>query len=105
MRSSASKHASIRVSKPASGFQRYDRCRFAVVLSSLRGGTPLMGRAHFQRDDLLGNVLRIAVERASAGGTDIIIAENEWNGLITPGTSYGCDYCLSLIPEASEKSR
>ena len=105
MRSSAGKHALTRVSKPASRFQRYDGCRFAILLALLRRGEPLIGTARFERDDLLGNILRISLEGDFSGQSDIIVAENEWQGLITHGRSYGCDYCLSLIPEASGKSR
>ena len=105
MRSSAGKHAPSRASKLASRFQRYDRCRFAIHLAPLLRGEPLIGTARFERDDLLGNILRISLEGDSPGRPDIIVAENEWQGLITHGRSYGCDYRLSLIPEASGKSR
>ena len=100
MRSRANQHVASRATKPASGFQRYDRCRVAVFLAPLLRGEPLIGTAHFQRDDLLGNILRISLEGGSPGRPDIIVAENEWQGLITPGRAYGCDYCLSSIQEA-----
>ena len=96
----ASKQATSRGSKRMSGFQRYDRCRFAIHLAPLLRGEPLIGTARFERDDLLGNILRIALEGDSPGRPDIIVAENEWQGLITPGRAYGCDYCLSSIQEA-----
>ena len=86
-------------SGPASRFQRYDGFRFAVVAQSVLGGQPLCGRASFQRDDALGSILRISLEGDFAGRPEILIAENEWQGLITTGKSYGCDYCLTLIPE------
>ena len=105
MRSRANQHVTSRATKPASGFQRYDRCRVAVFLTPLLRGQPLIGTARFERDDLLGNILRISLEGDSPGRPDIIVAENEWQGLITHGRSYGCDYRLSLIPEASGKSR
>ena len=94
-----SKHATRRVSKQMSGFQRYDGCRFAVHLAPLIRDEPLIGTAHFERDDELGNILRISLEGDSPGQLDIIVAENEWRGLITPGRSYGCDYCLSFVRE------
>lgn len=100
MGSPASKHATSRASRPASRFQRYDGCRFAVNLAPLLRGEPLIGTAHFQRDDLLGNILRISLTGDAPESPDIIVAENEWHGLITPGTPYGCDYCLSLIPQS-----
>jgi hypothetical protein len=87
-----------------SGFQRYDRCRFAVHLAPLIRDEHLVGTAHFERDDLLGSILRISLEGDFPGQLDIIVAESEWRGLITPGRSFGCDYCLSFVREAQGTS-
>jgi hypothetical protein len=74
--------------------------KFAVVAPQLNLG-PLCGTAHYERDDLLGNVLRIPVEGGSAGEPDILLAEKDWNGLITEDSQYGCDYCVMLLPESN----
>lgn len=85
--------------RPESRLQRYDGFRFAILASPLLGPEPFVGRASFQRDDLLGNILRISLEGNFAGAPEIIVAEKDWQGLITSGQAYGCDYCLSLIRE------
>lgn len=81
-------------SESVKGFKRYDQCRFAIFLGLAH---PLIGKAHYQRDDSLGNILRFSLEPETVGKPDIIIAEKEWNGLITTGRSYHCDYCLTLV--------
>jgi hypothetical protein len=86
-----------RSSKPGSGFQRYDRCRFAIFLNFEQGRRRMFGVARYERDDLLGNILRFALETDDPGEPELIIAEQEWNGLITPDQSNHCDYCLTLV--------
>lgn len=76
-------------------FAEYDKARFAVRIAAV-GQQPLRGMAHFQRDDQLGNILRISLDGDLAGNPEIIVVEEQWNGLITSGDRYGCDFCLSL---------
>jgi hypothetical protein len=62
---------------------------------------PLRGTARYERDDLLGNVLRIPVEGDSPGKPDVVLAEEDWNGSIIEDSQYGCDYCIVLLPESN----
>jgi len=80
-------------------FKIYDNCRFAVLLWGVRR-QPLKGLARFQRDDRLGNILRIAIEDDCPGDPEIVVSEKEFNGLITEDVRHGCDYCLFLTAEA-----
>jgi hypothetical protein len=52
-----------------------------------------------ERDDLLGYVLRIPIESDGPGRPAVIISEKDWNGLITDGARYNCDFCIMLMPE------
>jgi hypothetical protein len=60
---------------------------------------PFVGTARYERDDLLGNVLRISLEGKLPGNPHILLVENEWHGLITADTEYGCDYNVVLLPD------
>jgi hypothetical protein len=84
--------------KSLASFKTYDNCRF-VVRDERFGPEPLRGTARFQRDDDLGNILRIAIDGDFAGNPEIIVCENEWNGLITRDVRYGCDFCLFLASD------
>jgi len=79
----------------------YDNSSFAVCVEAGQGRRVLRGTAHYQRDDLLGGILRIALSGEFPGRPEIIVAEDEWNGLIVDGRAQGCDYCLMLIPQDS----
>jgi len=82
-----------------SSLSRYDNGSFAVFVESGQVRRVLRGTAHYQRDDLLGGILRISLSSGCPGRPDIIVAEDEWNGLIVDGRAHGCDYCLMLMPE------
>ena len=88
------------VTEKARPFGRYDGRRFAIVLPRFCP-KPLRGIAHRDRDELLGNVLRISIESDSPGEQEIVIAENDWNGLIIEDTQYGCDFCVVLVAAGS----
>ena len=62
------------------------------------GAKPLLGAARYERDDVLGNVLRIEIEGNLPGNPHMLLVEDEWNGLITPDTQYGCDFCVTQLP-------
>ena len=94
-----------RAAESAKGFERYDQCRFAILLNFPHGRRPLMGTAHYERDDLLGGILRFSLEADCPGRPEIIIAENEWNGSIISGRPYHCEYCLRLMMNGSESLR
>lgn len=90
---------------PASGhragqekrFAQFDRKRVGVVL--MRGGKSMMfcGTSAFTEDEVLGPVLRIALEPSGAGGeTTVLIAEREWQGRIVPDGLYGLDHFFIL---------
>jgi hypothetical protein len=85
-----------RANESARKFKRYDQCRFAILVELEHGHRLLNGIAHYQRDDLLGNILRFSLETDSPGNPEIILAEEEWKGLITCGRRYHCDYCVTL---------
>ena len=57
----------------------------------------MFGVARYENDDFLGSMLRFALETDDPGEPELIIAEKEWNGLITPDRSNHCDYCLTLV--------
>ena len=80
-------------------FAQYDGRRFVFVAPQFKWGL-LRGTARYERDDLLGNVLRIPVEGDSPGKPEIVLAEDDWNGLITKDAQYGCDYCVTIFSEA-----
>lgn len=85
---------------PSSGsLSRYDNASFAVCIESGQTRRVLRGTAHYQRDDVLGGILRITLSGDCPGRPEIIVAEDEWNGLIVDGRAHGCDYCLMLIPD------
>ena len=87
----------IRSSNAVSRFQRYDQCRFAIFLDFEQGRRRMFGVARYENDDFLGSILRFALETDDPGEPELIIAEKEWNGLITPDRSNHCDYCLTLV--------
>lgn len=83
--------------RPAANLAPYDNARFVVFLGDVAGRRPLYGTARFQRDDALGNILRISLEGAGPGSPALIISEREWEGgVITRDYRHGADYCLIL---------
>ena len=77
---------------------QFDNCRIAVVLNP--GQDPLVGNASFQRDDSMGNILRIAID-GELGNPEIIIRESTWKGRIIPDLKFGCDYSLIVDADVS----
>ena len=98
MKTQASKSTKGKTTKVNRAFKGYDGRRFAIVGPQF-GKSPLRGIARYERDDLLGNTLRIPVEGNCPGKPEILLAEKEWNGLILEGSRYGCDFCVMLLPE------
>lgn len=87
-------------------FASYDNARFVVFLGDVADGRPLRGTARFQRDDTLGNILRISLDEAGPGSPAIIVTEKEWDGVITPDFRHGVDYCLILSSDwQADKNR
>ena len=79
-------------------FEQFDGCRFAVMMPRIRH-EPFCGPARYEQDDRLGSILRIEIEAQFPGNPHILIAEDEWGGLITADSKYGCDYCVALLPD------
>ena len=73
----------IRSPKTDSGrsLRRYDNRTFAVFLKIGPDNPAIRGKACYQRDDSLGNILRIHISEHPLGEPDIIVVESEWNGL------------------------
>jgi hypothetical protein len=86
----------------SSRLKQYDSARFAVFLGNVAEQKPLHGLARFERDDELGNILRITLP--GPGSPSLIISEREWDGLITPDCEHGADYCL-ILPTAWSADR
>jgi len=53
------------------------------------------GRATYEADPDLGNVLRVLVADPS-GEFELVVAEAQWDGRILPGQAVGCDYLIRL---------
>jgi hypothetical protein len=100
MKSQPAKNDRRSTTKVAERFERFDGVRFAIVMPQVRR-EPFRGVARYERDDLLGNVLRIAVDGKSPGNPEILLTEDDWQGLITPDAKYGCDYCVVLLPDGT----
>lgn len=93
----ADRRSSLDSGRPAANLAAYDNARFVVFLGDVTERRPLYGRARFQRDDMLGNILRIPLEEAGPGAPALIISESEWErGVITRDYRHGADYCLIL---------
>ena len=98
MRTQASRNTERKTTRGVRAFERYDGRKFAIVGPQF-GTKPLRGIARYERDDFLGSTLRIPVDGNCPGKPEILLAEKEWNGLITEGSQYGCDFCVMLLPE------
>jgi hypothetical protein len=71
--------------------------RVAVVLKNRDSDCVVRGTARYDEDEHLGWVLRIEVDEREADfdlPTEILIAESEWDGEITSGEAFGCDFCF-----------
>ena len=79
-------------------FSEFNEERVAIQLPQL----VFCGVASFQRDDTLGNVLRISGLKAEPGAPEIILTENDWDGRIIPDLKNGCHFCF--IPTADSFS-
>ena len=88
------RHATTKVT----GLEQFDGSRFAIMMPQICR-RPFRGRARYERDDLLGNVLRIAIETDNPGDPHILIAEDQWDGLIKTDSRFGCDYFVVLPPD------
>jgi hypothetical protein len=77
------------------GLSRFHDKRIALILPIQGASTACCGLAHFGRDELLGNVLKIRVDAAHGeGNPEILLSEHEWDGEISLDTEFGCDYCF-----------
>ena len=74
----------------------YDNARLVIFLGDVSAGKRLRGKARFERDDVLGNILRIALEGVGPGSPELIVSEADWDGVIARDFQYGADYCLIL---------
>jgi hypothetical protein len=87
------------------GFSQYDNRRFSVFLDGLAASAPLQGTARFERDDVLGSILRIALDGDVPGAPDICVSEKHFGGLIVRDSRYGCDFSLILISDVDASAQ
>jgi len=76
--------------------QRFDGKRISVIVEGGKAPIVMCGVAQFERDDLLGNVLRIKMDEDHPGEPEIIISEEDWSGEIVPDFVHGGQFCISL---------
>ena len=88
--------------KEAVDFSQFDQERIAVILRRGMDNTLFRGVARFQRDDKLGNILRISSEGEEPGSPDLILTEKSWTGRIIPDFEHGCQFCF--IPASRKRS-
>ena len=67
----------------------YDGAMVAVAFPPNSALSVFRGRAAYKHDHDLGRVLVIASDNDTA---NLIIAEEYWNGQITPDTEHGCQF-------------
>ena len=86
--------------KRRTSFAQFDGKRVSAILK--QGGREFVcvGVAHFQRDDRLGNILRIDPTDPQPGSPQLILTESEWKGRIIPDLHYGALYCF--IPASDQ---
>src|SRR5262245_15702425 len=53
------------------------------------------GRATYESDPDLGNVLKVLV-KDPAGEFELVVSESQWDGKVLPGQAVGCDYLIRL---------
>lgn len=82
-------------------FAQFDGKLVSVVLKQGRREVVWIGLAMFQRDDRLGNILRIEPSEAQPGSPHLILSESEWSGRIIPDLHHGAVY--SFIPTDTEQ--
>ncbi len=97
MEPSQAKHlSSSGAGRSSANLASYDGARFSIFLGDVGEGMPLHGRARFQRDDALGNILRISFEGIGPGSPAVIISEADWDGVIARDFRHDADYRLIL---------
>ena len=72
-----------------------DLRRVAVVLEIEGNKVVCCGKAYYESDRSLGDVLRIAID--DEPGQEFILSESDWDGVIQVDDRYGCDYCVFLM--------
>lgn len=84
-----------KIHRPQDG-EKWDFAQFDSAQVCISIGTkPLVcrGKARFERDATLGNILRIPIEGdEQSGAACVIVAEQEYAGNIEPDSRYGCQY-------------
>lgn len=70
----------------------YDGKRIAVVLDIQGTERVVTGTARYENDPQLGAVLRIVIDGEDR--SEFLIAESEWEGEITSGEPFGCEFCF-----------
>ena len=94
MANGESKTVQPRPGRRTSDLSPLDGRSVAVVVRQAGREFVIRGTAMFQRDDALGNVLRIIVPDGQHTEPTLIISEQEWKGRIIPDVEYGCDLCI-----------
>jgi hypothetical protein len=79
----------------------YHGRRVSVLLSLDSGLCAPHGRAVYEEDPLLGNVLTVHLDEEEFGATPVqlMIRESEWSGLVVADLRQNCDYCFLLTAE------
>jgi hypothetical protein len=86
---------------PINVLARYDSKRFAVVFVIGGRNRVARGTAQYATDTELGENLAIQIEEpvdCQHAGAVVRIQEGEWQGEILADDSFGCDYCVEIVP-------
>ena len=81
------------------GLRSLDGKKIAVHLVVNGKERLVHGVGAFGLDARLGGVLRVQCNSIE-DDFELLICENEWQGLIKPGEAFGCDYVLRLVMAA-----
>jgi hypothetical protein len=71
-----------------------DGKRVAVLLTVEGCIRVIQGQAVWVRDSDLGNVLRVAIDDDEPAS--MFIAEDKWQGIVTPDVEHGCDFAIKI---------
>ena len=77
-----------RLQQVSQDFSKFDRKRIVISLPCDGESKPFCGTAAYLLDATLGNVLQITID----DGSEVIISETDWKGLIVPDRVHGCDF-------------
>ena len=72
--------------------------RVAVILVLPTGVRVFRGVGAYERDEEMGNLLRVQLEQGAdtAGCPEFLFHEESWQGEIARDEQHGCDYALTV---------